>query len=374
MLHLCLDARLVHSAGLGRFLKGLLTTFTKERPFTLSLLGFEKDLPLLQSFHSDQLIVCKHPIYSIGEQLELPRKIPRCDLFWSPHFNIPLLPIAAKRRLTTIHDVYHLAHFNELSLPQKLYAKAVYHAAFSRSDLVTTVSHFSKEEILKYARLPPKRLEVIYQGIAVERFGEPLSKERSEQIQTRYHLPPHYLLFVGNIKPHKNLARLLAAYQEISPKEHLVIVGPWRGFKTPDPTFFSLLNENPFLRSRVHLLDFVPDHDLPPLYARASLFVFPSLYEGFGYPPLEAMAAGCPVVATTAGSVPEVCQEAAHYIDPTSVSSLAKGIATILRDPKKQELLRRKGREQVQRFHVERTVRRYIELIEETFGAHCSRP
>lgn len=333
MKHLCVDARLYSAAGIGTLLKAELTRL--QRVFKLTLLCKEKEKERLRPF-SDRLISIKAEIYTLREQFELARKIPHCDLFWSPHFNIPLLPIRAQKRLTTICDVYHLAHFSTLSLSQKLYAKLFYNAAFYLSDHITTISEFSQNEILKFATLKPKKLEVVVPSFD---FCPPSSKTPKKD----------FLLFVGNLKPHKNLVRLVRAYAQLRPKEPLFIVGKKEGFITPDAQLLQEVEENSFLRQNVHFTGYLSDEVLKELYASAKLFIFPSTYEGFGYPPLEAMACGCPVVAARAGSIPEVCQDAVEYVDPLSIDEIASGIERLLGDEKRREELVRKGEELVQK-------------------------
>ena len=348
MISLCVDARLLGSAGIGRLLKNLLPAFSEN--FSLSLLCQEKDCEELASY-TDRLILMTSPIYSLKEQLELPRKIPSCDLFYAPHFNIPLLPIRAKKRVTTIHDVYHLAHFSELSLPQKLYSKLFYNSALRLSDQVITITEFSRAEIQRFCRVKRGRLNVILNGV-------------SQLFQRAPQPAKDYLLVVGNIKPHKNLYRLLLAYEKANPKEELVIVGEREGFLTQDKRIFALLEKNQALKERVRFTGYLSDGELPPLYSSAKAFLFPSLYEGFGAPPLEAMACGCPVVASNAASIPEVCSDAAEYVDPYDVDSIASGITRVLNDDKRREELIEKGFARVKQFPIERCVSGYLEAFQ----------
>ncbi|MCH9626880.1 MAG: D-inositol-3-phosphate glycosyltransferase [Chlamydiales bacterium] len=335
MLHLCVDARLYHGSGIGTHLKAILPFLTQ---FQLTLLVKG---PL--DYPTAKQVVMKSAVYSLAEQLELPRKIPRCDLFWSPHFNIPLLPIRAKKRLVTVHDVFHLAHLSSLSFPQKIYAKTVIPAALRLSDYVMTDSQFSADEIKKYCFCPPKMAIVPSCS---------LSNKGSEQIEG---LPERYMLYVGNVKPHKNLARLIEAHGKITEAPPLVVVG--KQFGQVD------------LPSHVHYAGYVPDAALPELYKGADLFVFPSTYEGFGIPPLEAMRYDCPVVAGQAGSVPEICGEAVHYVDPFSIDSIQEGIKRLLNDSARREELVKKGREKVKEYTAEKTAKKFLQVLD----ACCSR-
>lgn len=314
MKSLCVDVRLLHGGGIGTFLKSLLPDLATH--FHLSLLHRPQDEEALKHL-SAALIPIKSPIYSLREQIELPWKIPACDIFWAPHFNIPLLPIRARKRLTTLNDTFHLAHFSQLSLLQKLYAKLFYNCALLYSDHVTTISDFSKAQIAAYCRVQPKALTRIYDGIALK------PTVRS----------PRYVLAFGG-KPHKNLARVREAVK-LAGEELVVADGS------------------------------LPDSDIPELYSGAKLLLFPSLYEGFGYPPLEAMQCGVPVITSRRGSLPEICGNAAEYVDPLDVEAMAAKIKELLGNPARCAELEAKGKERVALFTAHRCFAQYCMLMEE---------
>lgn len=335
MLHLCVDARLYDATGIGTHLKAILP-FLKDFQITL-LVNRRLEYPHRQ-------IEMASEMYSFQEQIELPRKIPSCDLFWTPHFNIPLSPIRARKRLVTIHDVYHLAHFSSLTVSQKIYAKLMINAALRYADYVMTDSLFSALEIEKYC-FKPKNFGIVPSSAVLH--------PRGIEVEG---VPEKYILYVGNLKPHKNIERLIEAHALIKEAPPLVIVGKQFGKIELPP--------------HVHYAGYVPDDALPALYARAELFVFPSTYEGFGIPPLEAMACGCPVVASKTASIPEVCGEAVEYIDPLSVSSIKQGIERLLHDPERRKELIRKGKEQIKVFTPEKSAQKFMEVVH----ACCSRP
>lgn len=318
MKHVCVDARLITATGIGKFLRSLVETLEKAPHIHLTVLNFETK------------------IHTLKEQFDLVKKIPPCDLFWTTHFNVPLLPIRARKRVTTIHDVYHLAHFSTLPLARKCYAKLFYNASFKLSDCVTTSSEFSKSEILKYATFRPKNLIKLLPPFD---FTPAPERERGE-----------FLLSIGNLKPHKNLLRLVRAYKKLQPKQRLYIVGKKEGLTTSDSELFREVEKDSFLKKNVYFTGYLSDEKVKELYAGAKLFLFPSYYEGFGYPPLEAMASGCPVVASHAASIPEMCGDAVEYVDPFSVDDIARGIERVLYDQKRSEELIEKGRVHVEAF------------------------
>lgn len=312
--------------GIGTFVKNAIMALSEEKIVLLSRQK-QKDHP-----H----ILMNSPIYSLNEQRELAAKIPACDLFISPHFNVPLFPIKAKKRVSVVHDVYHLAHFSSLSLSQKIYAKIFYNAAFMLSDRLITVSEFSKKEILKHASIKPKKIDVIYNAVALKNGKKKEGKK--------------YILAVGNAKPHKNLKRLIEAVLPL--EEELIIVGKKEGLLP---------------QGKVHFTGFVEESELNDLYANASLLVFPSLYEGFGFPAMEAMMLGCPVVVSRCASLPEICEDAVEYVDPLSVESIREGI---LRGLKNRDKLIEKGYEQVKKFSIERFKNEFLKVLYES--CHCS--
>ncbi|HUD02034.1 MAG TPA: glycosyltransferase, partial [Rhabdochlamydiaceae bacterium] len=152
------------NSGIGTYVRNIVSLL-KDGPFKMKLIAnaeIIKKWPALASF---DLISTSAPLYSIQEQIQFPFLIPSCDLFWTPHYNIPLFPIRAKKRVTTIHDVYHLAYGKTLSLPKRLYAKAVIKVAATISDHIITDSTFSKEEIIKYTTTPREKITVISLGV-----------------------------------------------------------------------------------------------------------------------------------------------------------------------------------------------------------------
>ncbi|WP_210490490.1 glycosyltransferase family 4 protein [Rufibacter aurantiacus] len=366
MPSLVIDARMVHSSGIGVYLKQLIPFLLPS--FQVSVLGKPEEINEFAWASSVQVIPAEAAIYSIKEQFELASKIPPCDIFWSPQYNVPLLPIRAKKRVVTIHDTYHLAYRHTLPLAQKVYATAVMKAAVRLADQVITVSHFSQTEIVKYTSCPPEKISVIYNGVDTLRFRADLPETASKQLKDALpELPENYLVYVGNVKPHKNLITLLKAYagldSPLQAKYHLVIVGQKQGFITPDQEVFQFLEQQPSLRGLVHFTGFVPDELLPFLYKCASLSVFPSVYEGFGLPPLESMASGCPVVASSSASIPEVCGDAALYFRALDAEELRALLKTVLTDERLRADLVKRGLKQIEEYTWEKSAARHLSVL-----------
>jgi glycosyltransferase involved in cell wall biosynthesis len=347
---LCLDGRLLKSGGIGTYIQQLILALHEQTKLTV--LCYAKDREWFKEYPRVALVDCHSPIYSIREQFELRRKIPSCDIFFSPHFNIPLFPIRAQKRITCIQDVYHLAH--SLPLLQTMYAQLFYNAALRVSDVIVTPSQFSKNELLRLATLRPKRdISVIPHALCSRYFYT-----CSTQIQM-----DEYILVVGNVKPHKNLKRLFKAFAQLNRPEMLLVVGRRENFITKEEGL-----EMP--SKQVCFTGYIEDSSLHALYAHAKLLIFPSLYEGFGFPPLEAMAMGCPVVASTAGSIPEICKQGAYYVNALSEESLAQGIELCLTDEQLRKNLIEKGKEVAYTYPFETFKESYLRIVQE--NSYCS--
>lgn len=204
-----------------------------------------------------------------------------------------------------------------------------------------------------------KPVYVVYNGVDHNKF-RPLEASQIKAVKQKYNLHSYILCLASEIRPNKNLHRLIEAYGHFGLSDFdLVVVGNLKnlGKQHLAERLIKLQNCN-----RVHFLGYVPD-ELPGLYCGAEVFVFPSLYEGFGMPPLEAMACGCPVVVSNTSSLPEVCGEAAYYVNPYEIESIAEGIRTVVSDSDLKRSLRQKGVERAKMFTWEKTVREILNVI-----------
>lgn len=360
-----IDLRMINYSGIGTYLRNLLP-FLKESFFAIKAIGNDEEIKKFELEKNIEIIPFNVKIYSLSEQLFLPFKIPRVDLFWSPHFNVPLLPIRARKKLVTIHDVFHLAFYETFSVPQRVYIKTIIEGAVCLSNKIITVSNFSKSEIIKYTKVNSNKIEVIYNGVDRNKF-RPLDKEFLSKFRTKY--PEKFILYVGNVKPHKNLKNLLRAFSLLlrsSLKDYyLLIVGKKEGFITGDKDVFKILEEDLILRDKVIFTSYIQDNELPILYNLASLFVFPSLYEGFGLPPLEAMACGCPTVVSNTAALPEICGDASFYVNPYDPNDIADGIIKVLNNKALKDILIKRGFERVKLFSWKKSAEEHLRVIQE---------
>ncbi|TWR25676.1 glycosyltransferase family 4 protein [Mucilaginibacter achroorhodeus] len=349
---------MINHSGIGTYLRMLLPAIISK--FEVTLLG---DPSLLGSYYPNVAVVdFPASIYSISEQLKYRKVIPVCDLFWSPHYNAPLMPVKALKRVVTIHDVFHLAFASQLSLKQKIYAKLAFNLVSKLSNRIVTVSHFSKQEILKFIKVDQSKINVIHNGVEQQ-----AKLVDVNNLKAKYQLPDNYILFVGNVKPHKNLKNLANAYlalpKALQDRYKLLVVGKKDGFITGDDNLFDMISSNQALSDNLHFTGYVDNDDMATIYNNAAVFVFPSLYEGFGLPPLEAMVNKCAVLASEIPVLHEVCGEAAVYFDPENAEDIASKIEWILNNDQERETLIAKGAERVKLFDWQQSAQKHIELF-----------
>ncbi|HMH22009.1 MAG TPA: glycosyltransferase family 1 protein [Puia sp.] len=281
----------------------------------------------------------------------------RFDLLISPTTHGSFL---SRNQIITIHDLISLRYSN-ISAHQRFYFKYLLPFIVSRARLIVTVSETSKRDIVHFLKCPEDKIRVIHNGYDHTHYCR--TEEKGDRIDQAYGVR-NYLLAVGPTYPHKNFEILIDAYASLDDnirKEHpLVIAG---GMKT----YVSKLKEQVHhagLDGDIHFLGYVPFECMPSLYREAALLVFPSLYEGFGIPLLEAMACGCPVIVSETSSMPEVCGDAAMYVDPTSKEAISKAIGRLLCDANLREGLRQKGFERAKQFSWKQAAESFKTIIE----------
>jgi len=266
-------------------------------------------------------------------------------------------------QVITIHDLLSL-RYNNISRHQRFYFKYLLPKLVSRAKLIVTVSETTKKDVIHFLNCPEEKVKVIYNGYDHTRYF--FENNNSQAISKEYGVS-NYLLAVGPTYPHKNFDRLINAYNSLDAslkKDHpLVIAGGKKSYRS----YLKELVNKLGLQANVHFLGYVPVDLMPSLYREATALVFPSLYEGFGIPLLEAMACGCPVIASGTSSIPEVCGDAAMYFDPSSEDQIAVSIQKVLGDKSLRSLLIANGLQQSSKFSWEKTARELKSLIENNF-------
>lgn len=369
-MRIAIDARKLRDYGIGTYVRNLLRHLSRiDQTTEYVLLCRGADCATVEELGENFRAVPEPaPSYSIREQLRIPLDLRRegIDLFHAPHYVLPAL--VPCKSVVTIHDCIHL-RFPQY-LPNRLayaYARSSLWIATHRSNRVLTVSEASKRDILRYFRIPENKIDVIYNAID-ERFGEIPSADEVLRVRERYQLNDPFVLYAGNIKPHKNLERLIEAFHTMRrgglDTVKLLIIGD-------EISKYAALRRAVHkykLHKHVRFFGFVPDKTLAVLYRLAGVFVFPSLYEGFGLPPLEAMASGTPVITSNVSSLPEVVGDAALLIDPYEPDAIAQAMRRVLTEPALREDLRQRGLRRVQEFSWDRSIRRVHEIYQEVLA------
>ena len=357
-MKLVIDLRLINASGIGTYLKniipGILHAFD-----SVTVLGDTNEIQLFDWSKSVRIIEFNAAIYSLKEQIQYPFIVPKCDILWCPHFNVPIFYVKASKIVTTIHDVYHLSDNASISYLKKKYAEILFKNAISKSNVVFTVSEFSKSEILKHIKVNSQKIQIVYCGVDKSLF-------ESTNPESNFKLPKNYILYVGNIKPHKNLIVLLKAYatfsEEFKSKYKLVFVGKKQGFITKDNNIQHFIKDNNLIE-HITFTGYIADYEIPKIYREASLFVFPSLYEGFGLPILEALASQTKVISSNAASLPEVGGEAVTYFDPKNYLELVEKIKNNIEDTSKREILLVQSKKQLEKFTWGKSIENHLKVF-----------
>lgn len=360
-----------HHAGLGRYSGELLNALRQIAPQHeyLGLYHATRELPVegeLSSVKTFRVPLDAKPwrmsvLLAYSARLNMDRWLPAGDIFHGTDHLLP--PLKQSKSIFTIHDLifrffpeYHLPlnrRFLDLMLPKFM----------RRADAIIAVSENTRRDAVRLMHIPAEKISVIYEGVSP--LFRPITDTATlARVRTAYHLPSRYILFFSTIEPRKNLVTLLDAYAELlkqnSALPPLVVMGRkgWLYETTLQRIRDLGLNE------RVILTDWVASEDVPAVLTMAEVFVFPSLYEGFGLTPLEAMACGAPVISSNASSLPEVIGEAGILVEPRDSAGFANAITRVLNDSTLAQTLRAKGLEQASRFTWERAARETVALYE----------
>jgi glycosyltransferase involved in cell wall biosynthesis len=329
--HIVIDARVVvanQSHGIARYTDEFIRNLKNiKSPYRYTLLVTANSPFLEQSWPENfSLRILKSSWISWLGQFEIVWHLNQLkpDLFHSPSFIVPFLSNVPL--VTTIHDLNHVVLSENYSIFHRFYYSALLARKIKKAKSVITVSGFSQQEIINFFHTPRELVSVIHNGLN-EKFFHPPEKTNPDlkKILSQYELPDQYILSIGNRKPHKNIARLVEAWCKSSTQIPLVLLSEF------DPNLL-MMAEKYHKKHNLHFLRFVPNEALPAIYAGAKLFVYPSIYEGFGFPPLEAAACGVPVVVSNCSSLPEVMKDCALYIDPSNTESIVQVLEKALND------------------------------------------
>lgn len=285
------------------------------------------------------------------------------DITHFMNYHVP--PGVKGRVVTTIHDMAYKAY------PETLSRKTLYMLNLSmdrscqRADKIVTVSNFSRDEIVKYLDVPSDKIVVVPNGVDFDKFHHNYSSDEIAGTKAKYGITGDYFLYLGTLEPRKNIERLVRAYNLLKKRAgtvpSLVIAGKKGWLYGP---IFDVVNSLR-LNNDVIFTGYADEMDVPLLMNGAAAFVFPSLYEGFGLPPLEAMACGTPVITSNTASLPEVVGDAALLVDPYSVESIADAMESLLLDPALRAELKDKGLKRASMFTWEKSADIILEVYEQ---------
>lgn len=317
-------------------------------------------LPLQQAFET---VICPTRNELLGKQFWFPRILPRLrlDVMHHPAFPPPYIQRSSPPMIMTFHDAGPWRYPHAQTLHGRLYFRTLLSRGLHTSARVVTVSKHAKSEIGHFLghRYLPKIS--IAPGAVRPEFGQALSDECKQQVRAHHLLPDSYFLTVATVEPRKNLSTLLDAYtrlkQQIGPACPALVVVGRRGWNCND-----ILRYMETLQENVYFLGHVSDRELIALYQTATCFIFPSLYEGFGLPVVEAMTAGCPVITTSSSSLPEIAGDAALLVDPLNIEHMAGAMRQALQDEKLRGRMIAAGRVQATHFSWEKTAHVYREV------------
>jgi len=350
--------------GIGRSLANFVHYFGKHDKAHTLVMFSEETIPL--HFHGNvRQVVLKAAPALIWDQWHLPMalKANHIDLFYSPYYKVPLstkIPV-----VNQILDLMYLvfpAYRRNIGTLGRVYYDTFGKAFAGKSISIITDSEHARGDIIRIWRVKPEKIAVIPLGVA-GRYVPVNDEALLSHVRQRLGLPSQYILYLGNFKPHKNVVSLIRAFKRIEKRfseYKLILAGPLDS----NGVELQALVSKEGLQDRVVFTDTIREEDYPEaLLSMADLFVFPTLYEGFGLPPLEAMACGTPVITSNLTAVPEVIGEAGVMVNPLDVDELSQAIAGLLEDPDKRARYSRQGLDRAKMFSEEKTTGKIYQHI-----------
>lgn len=362
------DARMLDHPGIGRYIKNLLhnlLSLPEDNKFILY--GEPQRLSDFKRYRNCSIHRDSRPIYNLNEYLFHPFKRGELDIVHIPHFNIPFAKI--ERLIVTVHDLIYL-NFPQLRPPwlKNIAIELVIKNAVNRASKIIAVSESTRKDILERFPRIKEKIEVIYEA-SESLFNKIEDREKLLRVRRKYSLPQEFILFVGSLKKHKNIERLIDAFSDLKKskniQEELVIVGR---FRPREKKILEKINS-----SGVFYLGEVPSEDLAGIYNLASLLVLPSLYEGFGLPVLEAQSCGLPVVLSNIATLKEIAQDSAVFVNPYKIDEIRDALYNVITNTELRNGLIIKGYRNRERFSWQETARKTLSVYREVYES-CHHP
>ena len=344
-----IDLRMWSSSGIGKVLQNTIPSFIRNfSNINFILLGNKEILDKLDwPINVVEIRKFDAKIYSLSEQIDAIKIIPKnTDLLWWPHWNIPLF--YRGKLVTSIYDAFHLRiPWSVKNLLKNVYTRLLFYFLAKKSSMTLTISKFSKNELIELTQIDSSNIHIVYPSVDQE-WHEPIPKNNSKSYP--------YIIYVGNVKPHKDLITLIKAFIKNSKliKHKLIIIGKEEGFISGDKDVKSYANNH---SDKIIFTGWLDDTLVREYVFNADLMVFPSNYEGFGIPPLEAMACGCPVIASDIPVIREVCSESVMYFRSGDIDDLSIKISELINNKELQESLISKGFNLVKKYNWNKSIK-----------------
>jgi glycosyltransferase involved in cell wall biosynthesis len=288
----------------------------------------------------------------------------KVDVFWATGTVLPPFLPADTLKIITVYDMVWQLYPETTTSYNLFIQKVCTRKAVAEADLIVVISQTTQDALVASLGVPREKTRLVYPGIS-QRYKPHDPKKAAEYIASKYGVPSRYMATVGTIEPRKNLRLLIGVLQilkEKAPGCPLLVVGA-KGWKNSD--LFREIQASGLTEKEIRFLGYMSDEDMPFFYSGAQVFSFPTLYEGFGLPPVEAMACGSPVVASNADCMPEVLGDAAILESPSDAAGFATAIANVLTDDSLRDAMRARGICRAQRYRPDASARRLLEVFEE---------
>ena len=305
---------ILKSAGIGEYTKNLINSLA-EIP----------DCEISVHFKKDTIIDLDSRVKKVfGENTITETEF---DIYHSTNHYIPKIKNKKIIKIVTIHDLTNFVDNRFFPYYKRFYKHIILQISKKRADHIIAVSENTKTDLIKYLQIPKDKISVVYNGISSD-YRQKVSEKLLLDVKEKYKLPDSYILFVGTIEPRKNIINLIQAFNQISDENiALVIVGKKGWMYRP---ILQIIENSPKRKKILLLGNVSSSEDLAAIYQLASLFVFPSFYEGFGLPVIEAMASKVPVITSNISSLPEIAKDGVYYVDPENTDSIIQKINEVL--------------------------------------------
>ncbi len=371
-----LDIRTINEpkSGVGYYVTNLIREFqsidaTNEYFMISNNHSYESEFRSLGNFTNFKTWISNenHIIGDLWESFYLPHLLSNknVDVFHGPAFMIPLRSVGF-RTVVTIHDVVAFTRTETVPKKYALYMRILLNQVVRKVDKIIAPSISTKSDLIKYLNTPEEKIHVVYNAVSPQYSPAPPGHDQ-EEIKRKFGIRNKYILFAGNLEPRKNLTRLMEAFNMALPKlneEYQLVICGKRGWLYQDilRTYekFNLNNE-------IILTNYVTEQDLINLYQSADIFAFPTLYEGFGFPPLEAMGCGVPVITSNVSSLPEIVGDAAVLVNPLDTGEISEAIVTMAHSEALREELKKKGLKRSALFSWKDTARKTLDIYDSVF-------